>query len=72
MDLVIMVCLILTCSDFNSDEQGNPSQPSTMAVASSFKENKSLPPTVFYEMCFLSNEEQQKLFNFIMRYSQEL
>ena len=58
--------------DFNSDGQGNHSQPSTMAVASSLKENESLPLTVFYEMCFLSNEKQQKPFNFIMRYSQEL
>ena len=35
-------------------------------------ENESLPPTVFYEMCSPLNEEQQKLLNFIMTYSQEL
>ena len=59
--------------DLNFDEQGGPSQPSTVPVASSFKENESIPPTVFYEMCSLLSGEQQKLFNFIMRYNcQEL
>ena len=58
--------------DLNSDEQGDPSQTSTVPVASSFVENESLPPTAFYEMYSLLNEEQQKLFNFIMIYSQEL
>ena len=58
--------------DLNSDEQGDPSQPSTVPVASSLVENEALPPTVFYEMYSLLNEEQQKLFNFIMTYSQEL
>ena len=58
--------------DLNFNKQGCPSQTSTVDVASSFVENESLPPTVFYEMCSLLNEEQQKLFNFIMRCSQEL
>ena len=58
--------------DLNFDEQGGPSQPSTVPDASSFVENESLTPTVFYEMFSLLNEDQQKLFNFIMSYSQEL
>ena len=58
--------------DLNSDEQGNPREPSAVPVASHFVENESLPPTVFYEMCSLLNEEQQKLFNSIIRYSQGL
>ena len=58
--------------NLNSNEQGDPSQPSAVPDASSFVENESLPSTVFYEMCSLLNEKQQKLFNFIMRYSQEL
>ena len=51
--------------DLNFDEQGGPSQPSTVPTVSSFLENESLTPTVFYEMCSLLNEEQQKLFNFL-------
>ena len=35
-------------------------------------ENEVLLSTVFCEMCSQLNEEQQKLFNFVMRYSQEL
>ena len=58
--------------NLNSDKQGDSSEPSTVPVASRFVENESLPPTVFYEICSLLNEEQQKLFNFIMRCSQEL
>ena len=33
--------------DLNSQEQGNPCQPSTVSVASIFVENESLHPTVF-------------------------
>ena len=58
--------------DLNSDEQGDSSEPSTGPVASRFVKNESLPPAVFFEMYSLLNEEQQKLFNFIIRYSQEL
>ena len=47
--------------DLNFIKQGGPSQTSTVDFASSFVENESLPPTVFYEMCSLLNEEQQKL-----------
>ena len=57
--------------DLNPDEQDDPSQPSTAPVASRFTENESLPPTVSYDMCSLLNEEQQKLFNFIMKHSLE-
>lgn len=57
--------------DLNSVEQGGPSEPSTVPIASRFVENESLLPTVFYKMCSLLNVEQQELFNFIMRYSQK-
>ena len=41
-------------------------------VASSFVQNSSLPCGVFHDMCSKLNEGQQKLFNFIMKYAQEL
>ena len=49
--------------DLNSQEQGDHCQPSTVSVASSFVENESLHPTVFYKTCSLLDEEQLKLFN---------
>ena len=55
--------------DLNSDEQGDPSQPSTVLVSSGFLENESLPTRAFYEMYSLWNEEQPKLFSFIMIFS---
>ena len=57
--------------NLNSDEQDDPSQPSTAPIASSFIENESLPPTVSYDMCSLLNEEQQKLLNLIIKHSKE-
>ena len=56
--------------NLNSDEQDHLSQLCTTPVASGFTENESLPQTVSYDKCSLLNDEQQKLFNFIMRHSQ--
>ena len=53
----------------NSDGSNNP----TMGpVASSSVDDESLPPSVFYDMCSQLNEGQQLLFNFIMKYAQQL
>ena len=64
--------LNLDLLNLNSDEQGDPNEPSTGPVASQFAENEPLRTRVFYKMCFLLNEEQQKLFIFIVRYAREL
>ena len=53
----------------NNDSSSN----TTMGpVASSSVDDESLPPRVFYEMCSQLNEAQQHLFNFMMKYAQQL
>ena len=53
----------------NSDTSNNP----TMGpVASSSVDDESLPQSVFYDMCSQLNEGQQRLFNFVMKYAQQL
>ena len=67
MDLVIMVYLILTSLIWILISCRSQPTTSTLPVASSFVEKGSLPPIVFYEMSSLLNEEQQKLFNFMVQ-----
>ena len=53
----------------NNDSSSN----TTMGpVASSSVDDESLPPRVFYEICSQLTERQQHLFNFMMKYAQQL
>ena len=58
--------------DLNSNNNVNSNNTSTGPVASSSVDNESLPQSVFYDMCSQLNEGQQKLFNFMMKYAQQL
>ena len=56
--------------DLNSNNSSN--NTTIGPVASSSVDDESLPVNVFYEMCSQLNEGQQQLFNFMMKYAQQL
>ena len=55
-------------TDCNDTSSSNPTGP----ILSSTVEDESMPPTVFYDICSQLNEEQQNLFDFMMKHSQQL